>query len=60
VSRSWERSFAKILARAAELGAHRAARPDIGEQELAARRREHNQDGDLYRIAARQYACAAG
>jgi integrase len=43
----------ETLARAAELGAHRTARPDrISEQELAARRREDIQDADLYRIAA--------
>jgi len=43
----------ETLARAAELGAHRAARPDrVGEHELAARRREDSQDADLYRIAA--------
>jgi integrase len=41
------------LARAAELGAHRTARPErTGEEELAARRREDSQDADLYRIAA--------
>jgi integrase len=43
----------ETLARAAELGARRAARPDrISEQELSARRREDSQDADLYRIAA--------
>lgn len=49
----YEPDEVETLARAAELGAHRAARPDrIGEQELAARRREDSQDADLYRIAA--------
>jgi integrase len=41
------------LARAAELGAHRTNRSvRIRDKELAARRREDSQDGDLYRIAA--------
>jgi integrase len=41
------------LARAAELGAHRTARPvTLGDDELAARRQEDNQDADLYRVAA--------
>lgn len=49
----YEADEVELLARAAELGAHRTARPDrIGEQELAARRREDSQDADLYRIAA--------
>jgi integrase len=49
----YEPEEVETLARAAELGAHRAARPDrIGEPELAARRREESQDADLYRIAA--------
>ena len=49
----YEPDEVETLARAAELGAHRAARPDrLGEQELAARRREDSQDADLYRIAA--------
>lgn len=49
----YEPDEVETLARAAELGARRAARPDrIGERELAARRREDSQDADLYRIAA--------
>lgn len=41
------------LARAAELGAHRiTSSVTLGEDELAARRQEDNQDADLYRIAA--------
>ena len=49
----YEPDEVETLERAAELGAHRAARPDrAGEQELAARRREDSQDADLYRIAA--------
>ena len=49
----YEPDEVETLARAAELGAHRTARPDrIGKQELAARRREDSQDADLYRIAA--------
>jgi integrase len=49
----YEPDEVETLARAAELGAHRVARPDrIGEEELAARRREDSQDADLYRIAA--------
>jgi integrase len=49
----YEPDEVETLAHAAELGAHRTTRPDrIGEQELAARRREDSQDADLYRIAA--------
>ncbi len=49
----YEPDEVEMLARAAELGAHRTARPGrIGEHELAARRREDSQDADLYRIAA--------
>ena len=49
----YEPDEVETLARAAELSAHRAARPDrLGEQELAVRRREDSQDADLYRIAA--------
>ncbi|MDQ2759963.1 MAG: site-specific integrase, partial [Actinomycetota bacterium] len=49
----YEADEVETLARAAELGGHRAARLDqIGEPELAARRREDGQDADLYRIAA--------
>ena len=49
----YEPDEVETLARAAQLGAHRTARPDrIGDDELAARRREDSQDADLYRIAA--------
>jgi integrase len=49
----YEPDEVETLALAAELGAHRAARPDrIGEPELAARARDDTQDADLYRIAA--------
>lgn len=49
----YEPDEVETLARAAELGAHRAARADkIGAQELAARRQEDSQDAELYRIAA--------
>lgn len=49
----YEPDEVETLAAAAELGAHRTARADrIGEQELAARRREDSQDAELYRIAA--------
>lgn len=49
----YEPEEVEALARAAELGAHRTPPiGQIGEPELAARRRENNQDADLYRIAA--------
>ena len=49
----YEPEEVEALARAAALGAHRAARPNgVGEPELVARRREDDQDADLYRIAA--------
>jgi integrase len=43
----------EVLARAAELGAHRVVQGRrVGAEELAARRREDHQDADLYRVAA--------
>ncbi len=49
----YEPDEVETLARAAELGGHRAVRrDDVGAKELVARRREDNQDADLYRVAA--------
>jgi integrase len=49
----YEPDEVELLAQAAECGAHRIpSAASIGDEELAARRREDRQDAELYRIAA--------